>query len=46
MSTETFAFFHGQIAYMKARGFDIHALVSPEDSVKKISDQEKIQFLE
>jgi glycosyltransferase involved in cell wall biosynthesis len=42
--SETFAFFRGQIAYMKARGYDIHALASPGEWVEKISDREKIPF--
>ncbi len=41
---ETFSFFRGQIGYMKARGYDIHALSSPGEWVKKISCLEDIPF--
>ncbi len=41
---ETFHLFRGQIAYMKARGYDIHALASPGEWVKKIINREKIPF--
>ncbi|MBD2138455.1 glycosyltransferase family 4 protein [Anabaena sp. FACHB-1237] len=40
----TFYLFRGQIAYMKARGYDIHALASPGEWAAKIRDQEKIPF--
>ncbi|NJR14317.1 MAG: glycosyltransferase family 4 protein [Calothrix sp. CSU_2_0] len=39
---ETFSFFQGQIAYMKAQGYDIHALSSPGEWLGKIGDREKI----
>ena len=42
--SETFNFFRGQIAYMKARGYDIHALASPGEWVEKIIKREKIPF--
>jgi len=41
---ETFAFLRGQIGYMNARGYDIHALASPGESVEKISLRENIPF--
>ncbi|MCX5980335.1 MAG: glycosyltransferase family 4 protein [Nostocales cyanobacterium LacPavin_0920_SED1_MAG_38_18] len=41
---ETFSFFRGQIAYMKARGYDIHALSSPGEAVEEVSSRENIPF--
>ena len=41
---ETFSFFRGQIGYMKARGYDIHALSSPGEAVEKVSSRENIPF--
>jgi glycosyltransferase involved in cell wall biosynthesis len=39
---ETFAFFRGQIAFMKARGYDIHGLSSPGEWQAKIKQREQI----
>lgn len=35
-------FFHGQIAYMKARGFEIHALSSPGELLARFAQREGI----